>query len=189
MNWKIGFLLLLIIFSISIISAECSDGQIDINSASLEDMMKIKGLGGEGIIAQRVIDARPFDSVDDLINVKGIGEVTLEKINSQDLACVVNEEENEEEKEVKSMLEVPEEEEEIEENYKITDLNNNNNEKKMTNVIIENKIINLSPKDIKMNEDSSNQDKNQNAIYGLIVFCILLMFLFFIQNRRKNGIR
>jgi competence ComEA-like helix-hairpin-helix protein len=59
---------------------------IDINTASLEDLDRIYGVGPT--IAQRIIEQRPFSSVDDLIRVKGIGEKTLEKIKEQGLACV-----------------------------------------------------------------------------------------------------
>ena len=38
--------------------------------------------------AQAIINSRPFESIDDLINVSGIGEVTLIKIKDQNLACV-----------------------------------------------------------------------------------------------------
>ena len=59
---------------------------IDINTASLEELDKIYGVGPT--IAQRIIETRPFTSVDDLIRVKGIGEKTLQKIKEQGLACV-----------------------------------------------------------------------------------------------------
>jgi competence ComEA-like helix-hairpin-helix protein len=64
------------------IEKEC----IDINSASLEELQKIYGVGP--VIAKRIIEARPFSSLDDLIKVKGIGEKTLQKIKEQGLACV-----------------------------------------------------------------------------------------------------
>jgi hypothetical protein len=53
---------------------------------------------------------------------------------------------------------------------------------------IENEIIILSSKDIKTNGDSSNQDKNKKAFYGLAIFCGLLLCLFFVQRRKKDGI-
>ena len=58
MEMRTLFILILLFLSISFILASCEEGQIDINSAPKEDLMKITGLGGEGIIAQRVIDNR-----------------------------------------------------------------------------------------------------------------------------------
>ncbi len=59
---------------------------VDINSASKEELMEIYGVGET--IAQRIIEARPFSSLDDLLRVKGIGEKRLAKIKEQGLACV-----------------------------------------------------------------------------------------------------
>lgn len=61
-------------------------GQIDINTSSLEQLDEITGIGP--VYAQRIIDARPFTSLDDLLGVEGIGEVTLEKIKEQGCAFV-----------------------------------------------------------------------------------------------------
>ncbi|VVB80707.1 Photosystem II 12 kDa extrinsic protein [uncultured archaeon] len=85
MKLQLVFLILLIPFSL----AACSDGKVDINSASLSSLDKLTGIGPT--YAQRIIDARPFSSLDDLLNVNGIGPATLEKIKSQALACISEE--------------------------------------------------------------------------------------------------
>jgi len=51
---------------------------------------EIIGIGP--VRAQRIIEARPFDSLDGLIKVKGIGEKTLQKIKDQGLARVASQE-------------------------------------------------------------------------------------------------
>jgi competence protein ComEA len=59
-----------------------ADGTIDINTASEEDLQKIPHIGPA--MAKRIIEyrntAQSFRSLEELRNVKGIGEKTLEKI-------------------------------------------------------------------------------------------------------------
>ncbi len=60
-------------------------GALDINSASVEDLMTVQGIGQ--VIAQRIVEFRekngPYKSVDDLLKVQGIGEKSLAKIRDR----------------------------------------------------------------------------------------------------------
>ena len=57
-------------------------GRININTATSQELQTLRGIGP--VMAQRIIEYRQtsgeFFTVDDLTNVKGIGEKTLEKI-------------------------------------------------------------------------------------------------------------
>lgn len=64
---------------------ESTEGCIDINSASESELTNIKHIGE--VRAQDIINMRPFDSVDDLIQVNGIGDKTLEDIKAENKAC------------------------------------------------------------------------------------------------------
>src|SRR3972149_10475964 len=85
MRWLIAMVLILFI-SIAQVSASCSGDQVNINSASLEELDTLAGIGP--VYAQRIIDSRPYESLGGLLDVNGIGNKTLEKIKTQGLACV-----------------------------------------------------------------------------------------------------
>jgi competence protein ComEA len=63
-------------------TSEAEVRMIDINSATLVDLMKLPGIGK--VTALNIIDYRtvngPYGSVDELIEVKGIGEKKLEML-------------------------------------------------------------------------------------------------------------
>ena len=109
---KREILILLFIFLIPNISALCEEDQIDINNASAEELDELWGIGT--VKAKAIIDSRPFESLDDLIDVYGIGNVTLNNIKSQGLACVDGQEEDETEEPVEETEEEEQEQEEEE---------------------------------------------------------------------------
>lgn len=75
-----------ILFLIFLCSGAAAVEKIDINTVSFEELQKIKWVGP--VTAQRIIDARPFYSLDDLVKVSGLGEKRLADIKAQSLAWV-----------------------------------------------------------------------------------------------------
>jgi len=60
--------------------------KVEINSANKEDLELLTGVGPS--LAQNIVEKRPFCSMGDLLEVSGIGEVTLENILEQSIAYV-----------------------------------------------------------------------------------------------------
>jgi DNA uptake protein ComE-like DNA-binding protein len=56
-------------------------GKVSLNSATIEQLLTVKGL--PRAVAERIVRDRPFKAVDDIINVKGMGEKLLAKIRGQ----------------------------------------------------------------------------------------------------------
>lgn len=65
-------------------SAATSSALVNINTASKDQLMTLPGIGEA--YADRIIAARPFSAIDDLTNVKGIGDKTLAKLRP--LVCL-----------------------------------------------------------------------------------------------------
>ncbi|MFQ5730955.1 MAG: ComEA family DNA-binding protein, partial [Planctomycetaceae bacterium] len=64
------------------VEAQPLDFQIDLNTATHLELMQLEGIGE--MLAERILADReqngPFDSIDDLRRVKGIGPKTVEKL-------------------------------------------------------------------------------------------------------------
>jgi competence protein ComEA len=57
---------------------------ININSATLDQLTTLNGVGES--TAQKIIDSRPYEKVEDILNVSGIGQSTYDKF--KDDICV-----------------------------------------------------------------------------------------------------
>ncbi|MDO8516794.1 MAG: helix-hairpin-helix domain-containing protein [Nanoarchaeota archaeon] len=140
---KLWLLVILVALMIVNVSAECNSTQIDINSASIEELDKIIGVGIP--TAEKIINSRPFDSVDSLTKVSGIKNATLNKIKQQGLACVIgNNNENTNTND--------HEEEVIEEDT-------NTNENANTNIGSENNQNTITSNTINTNEETSKSEE------------------------------
>lgn len=64
----------------------CRKGQIDINAAEKKQLRQIAHIGGDE--ATRIVKQRPFKSVGQLNEVKGLTDGDVKQILEQDLACV-----------------------------------------------------------------------------------------------------
>ncbi len=58
-----------------------SQGKISLNSASLDQLDSLPGIGP--VYGQRIIDSRPFTSLEQVKNISGIGEATFDKIKDK----------------------------------------------------------------------------------------------------------
>ena len=169
---------MLVLFLISNISAICNETQIDINSASSEELDKLAGIGT--VKAQAIIQARPFYSLDNLLNANGIGNATLDKIKQQELACVREEKnnsvflgENNSSSDIKSKKEI----------ISTPNIASTIEEKSS-------KTANLTPiflnaQDIK-SENNNETLKRSLSFYGLIAISLIFGTLFLLKRRRKN---
>ncbi len=171
---KLLILVLLVVFTLSNISALCNQTQINLNNANVTGLDKLDGIGP--VKAQGIIDSRPFYSVEDLINVKGIGNVTLTKIKIQGLACVDSETELIVRKENSTNIS----------SVKIT--NSTQTKTQETNVEVQKtvapEVIKLNPKDIKTGANFENLYSNK--ILWLTAFLILIVFLLLVKKYRTK---
>jgi competence ComEA-like helix-hairpin-helix protein len=76
--WLLLAVAAVVVVAISLLRPDPSTGPINVNTASVEQLSTLPEVGAE--IAKRIVAARPFAKPEDLLQVKGIGEKTLEKM-------------------------------------------------------------------------------------------------------------
>ena len=74
------------LFLLAWLPTQAAEASVDINTASTQELQQLIGIGP--VLAQAIIEARPFYSLDELTKVNRIGPKTLEKIKDQGLAWV-----------------------------------------------------------------------------------------------------
>jgi len=82
MNIKSFFMAALLAMTLLVGLPAYASGQVNINTATVEQLQAVKGIGpktAEAIVAYRN-EHGAFKSIDELEKIKGIGEKSLEKI-------------------------------------------------------------------------------------------------------------
>lgn len=185
------FFIFIILFSN--VSALCNETQINVNNATPKELDKIIHVGNA--TAWKIINLRPFNSVDGLVNVSGISEGYVSDIKNQGLACVGDEKISANFNEANTSNELS-----IDENANVSKSKSTGEIVKSTDVIdvegitnIDENVaspetINLVPKDIKSDENFLGIDKSNVAYYGLGLFGVCVAFLFALKQYkiRKN---
>jgi len=144
--------LVFVLLTLSFVSAGC----VDINSASIDELDEIVWVGPA--TAEKIIGTRPYDSLDDLTRVSGIGDSKLNDIINQGLACV------------------DEKEEEISEDEEI--------DKKEVDVVKEIVLVKEVPKTISLNGGNADSVPGGELIYvsknGMIIDWLPYLFALFL---------
>lgn len=182
------------IFLIHFALSLCGTGQININSATIEELDLLIGIGPA--YAQDIIDARPYSSVDDLDRAKNIGPSRLAKIKMQGLACIdSNNVEIAMEQEIKESdvepTSQPEPESKLEPRNIIPETLSPIN----ANVVVKpetESIINLNPESENTSEkviyESRNEKIRKYSIYAFAFFLLIVIsFLLLDKNGRTEN--
>lgn len=173
---------LLVFLIIPAVYAQCNSTQIDINSALKEKLMDIKWIGNS--TSDKIINYRQnnlFDSIDELINISGIGNTKLNDIKTEGLACVDGADI------------IQQTSSNISNTNKITKLIKNTSSAIQTTEQIlkqdNGPVQSTSLTPIKLNPQNIKTEEKKNipyAIYGLIGFCILLAVLYIVKIKRRT---
>jgi len=206
MNKKKVILLIVILFiNPIIISAECTENQININTASKSELQEIDNIGP--VYSEQIINLRKeklFENLDELTRVNGIAETRLNQIKNQGLACVENnEKENSSNKEGgnndgKEDTKKEAYDFDFKKNIKENKTKKENPQNKITSETIvlslpDSEKENTDPKVIKKpNSFNFKENKSKYANYGLIIVTVLVTLLMLIKyrkNKYKNEFR
>jgi len=198
-------LALILILMISGIYAQCNETQININTASEEELDEIEHVGPK--VASYIIDYRTnnktFDSIDELVNIKYLSINYVTDIKEQGLACVSEEDllntNNEENTETEQTTSNEQQDEQTEQTTEINEddaeTEQSSSQTSATEATETNKnkepltfnTINLNPqnpKDIKTEDSKQRLEKGNYAFYGFIAFCVLLGILITLKKRK-----
>ncbi len=176
-----------------LVSSICEQGQINVNTASTEELKKIINIGPS--YSEQIIQLRPFESIEGLTRVSGIAETRLNEIKNEGLACVgedISQEKNSSEKE-----------NETNSTNSSNIIKENSNEEDEEN---QNKDSSNSPVKLNLNQDSTKEEtdskdikklsnnninKDKIAKYGLAGFCMFLIIIYLTNNKKtyKNEFR
>jgi hypothetical protein len=167
--------LIFVLLFIPFILAEC----VDINTASADQLDVIKWVGPA--TAENIINTRPFDSVDDLLKVSGIGEIKLQDIKDEGIACV-----KDTNSDSSSDSEGDDSNDDLRDGDKITYSATNTDEKTEKDL----EPISINPKDINTESYKQKQGKlkkSDYALYGLIIFGVGIIILFLLRKDKYQN--
>lgn len=152
---KFIYLIFITILFLSSVNASCTKNQIDINSASLKKLDDIVWVGV--VTAQKIINSRPYKTLDELKKVKGVGDKKIQAIKKQNLACVKEKDSNTTTNTITTMAVS------TKDAHKKHNSTKQNTPKETTT--IHNKTITLTPKKSPKTILLNNPRKNQQPIY------------------------
>ncbi|MCF7910348.1 helix-hairpin-helix domain-containing protein [Candidatus Pacearchaeota archaeon] len=172
-----------------LISGSCDEDQIDINSASLDELDKLYGIGPAK--SQAIVDARPYENIDELTNAYGIGPATLEAIKSQGLACVNNDEaetENSESDNDNEEAETENSDDDENKELEFAPVSYEEENTKENKIEQKNEVIKLNPKTIKTEENVYEEDNKKLKNYALYLFFAFSLVIVILIILKKNSI-